>query len=86
MFKVKCDKCQKLVDKVEWYRDETEMNAVVRVECHGDWQEMKIPDHKIAQLDSESRGYLLKNLDKFTLIAFEERERLNFERHLLTWQ
>jgi hypothetical protein len=64
-----CAKCNKPVDKLEWFTDWMTDQTVIRVYCHGTYEEMKI---NLSTLSYEA----LKNLEDAQGIAFEKQEQI----------
>ena len=66
---ITCAKCNKPVDKLEWFTDWMTDETTIRVYCHGAHEEMKIT------LNNFSNTELMK-LENAQGIAFEKQEQI----------
>ena len=64
---VMCDKCRKPVDLMVWSEDYLTAEQVLRVKCHGEWDEMRL------RLETLSHDQI-EQLNSATGVAFTTKE------------
>jgi hypothetical protein len=66
--RIRCAICQKPVDAIEWLDDYTTRDRVIRVRCHGDTDEMRLPAdlliklHRANALPSEGEAFTTQRI------------------------
>lgn len=63
--KILCAKCNKPVDKLEWWTDHYTDDRHIRVTCHGETDEMVLDLSQLSYTE-------LKNLENTQCIAFDK--------------